>query len=210
MSHDRTLRAKLFAKRRARYGIIVRMFTCRIDEGSELRMIEPHHAAELNRLVIDNYDHLYEWSNWLNEKERPLERTEEFIRKNLAKFSAGEGYEIGIWHSGKMVGQIGYNYFEPVDRRTEIGYWLGAGAQGKGLVTKACRALITNAFDNLKMNRVEIRCGAENNKSRRVAERLGARFEGMAREAECLHERFIDLAVYSILQTEWSLEASSE
>ena len=186
------------------------MFTARLGSGSELRMIEPHHAAELNKLIFDSYDHLREWSNWLTEKERPIERTDEWIRRNLEKFAAGEGYEIGIWHHDKMAGQIGYNFFDRTDGRTEIGYWLGVDVQGKGLATTACRALINNAFDNLSLNRVEIRCGTENYKSRGVAERLGAVFEGVARQAEWLHDRYIDLAIYAILQAEWQVDASGD
>jgi ribosomal-protein-serine acetyltransferase len=184
------------------------MFKFPLDEESELRKIELHHAEELNKLVCENYDHIHEWSPWLADKERPIEKTIEFVQQNLKKFSSGNGYEIGIWRNGKMAGQIGYNYFEQNDKRTEIGYWLGSGAEGKGLVTKACRALIDNAFGDLDLNRVEIRCGTENHKSRRVAERLGAKLEGIAREAEWLHHRFIDLAVYSILRTEWQTGAS--
>ncbi len=184
------------------------MFTYRLDDESELRMIELHHAEELNKLIQDNYDHIRKWSNWLTDEQRQVGKTVEFIKQNLAKFGSGEGYEIGIWHQGRMAGQIGYNHFELTDRRTEIGYWLGAEAQGKGLVTNACRALISNAFDKLSLNRVEIRCGTANHKSRRVAERLGAQLEGIARQAEWLHDSFIDLAVYSVLQTEWRKGAS--
>ena len=191
-------------------AIFLDMFTCRIDDELELRMIEPHHATELNKLVRDNYDHICEWSDWLTEKERPLERTKEWIGKNLASFAAGEGYEIGIWLAGKMVGQVGYSNIAPQDRKAEIGYWLAADAQGKGVVTKACRALISNAFDTLNIHRIEIRCGTENHKSRRVTERLGAQFEGTARHAEWLHDSPIDLAVYSILETEWESPARSD
>jgi ribosomal-protein-serine acetyltransferase len=113
------------------------MFKFPLDEESELRKIELHHAEELNKLVCENYDHIHEWSPWLADKERPIEKTIEFVQQNLKKFSSGNGYEIGIWRNGKMAGQIGYNYFEQNDKRTEIGYWLGSGAEGTGLVTKA-------------------------------------------------------------------------
>ncbi|HEV8592565.1 MAG TPA: GNAT family protein, partial [Pyrinomonadaceae bacterium] len=180
------------------------MFQCRIDDESELRIIEPHHAQELNKLITDNFEHLREWSRWLTNNDRPIEKTREWIAQNLEHFGAGEGYDVGIWHRGKMVGQIGYNHFDPQDQKTEIGYWIAADAQGKGLVTRSCIALVDNAFTNLKLNRIELHCGTENLKSRRIAERLGFKEEGVERQAEWLHDRFIDLVVYSMLKTEWN------
>jgi ribosomal-protein-serine acetyltransferase len=182
------------------------MFSCRIDNESELRPIEVHDAEELNTLVVDNFEHIREWSAWLKERERPVEQTREWIKHNMRRYGAGDGYEMAVWHRGKMAGQIGYNYFDRENRKTEIGYWLGESFQGKGLITKACSALIENAFTKLNMNRLEIRCGTENHKSRKVPQRLGFTEEGIARQAEWLHDRFIDLVVYSMLASEWKPE----
>jgi ribosomal-protein-serine acetyltransferase len=89
------------------------------------------------------------------------------------------------------------------NRSTEIGYWLGASFQSKGLVTKSCRALIDYAFNELNLNRIEIRCGVENKKSRKIPEKLGFREEGIIRQAEWLHNHFIDLVIYGMLADEW-------
>jgi ribosomal-protein-serine acetyltransferase len=102
------------------------MFRHKIDEDTELSLFEMRHAEELNALVTQNYEHIREWSAWLNEKERPVERTQEFIKRNLTQFAEGKGFEICIRHKGAIAGQIGYNYFDWNDRRTELGYWLGA------------------------------------------------------------------------------------
>ena len=179
------------------------MFSYKIDNDTKLRMIEPRHAEELNSLVIQNYEHIREWSAWLKDRERPVEQTLEWIKGNLKQFAENKGFEVCIRYRGEIAGQIGYNYFDWNDRRTEIGYWLGASFQGKGLITKACRVLIDYAFNELSLNRVEIRCGVENIKSRRIPEKLGFREEGIVREAEWLHDHFIDLVIYGMLASEW-------
>ncbi len=184
--------------------IIASMFKLSLGPDAHLAHIEPYHAPELHALIKTSYNHLREWSNWLKDPDRLLENTEEWIAKNRANYGSGHGYEIGIWHGDRMAGQIGYNYFDNNDRRTEIGYWLGKGFQGKGLITRSCRALIDNAFNNMNINRIEIRCGTENLKSRSIPEKLGFKLEGIARESEYLHDRFIDLAVYAMLAAEWS------
>jgi ribosomal-protein-serine acetyltransferase len=74
------------------------------------------------------------------------------------------------------------------------------------LITKSCRALIDYAFNELNLNRVEIRCGVGNIKSRKIPEKLGFREEGTIREAEWLHDRFIDLVIYGMLSSEWKGE----
>jgi len=102
-----------------------------------------------------------------------------------------------------LAGQIGYNFFDRENRRTEIGYWLGESFQGKGLITRACKVLIENAFTNLNINRIEIRCCTGNVKSRKIPENLGFKLEGIARQAEWLHDHFEDLAVYAMLADEW-------
>ena len=179
------------------------MFSYKLDRESELRLIDPADAEDLNALVLGSYDHIREWSGWLKDKDRTVEQTREWIKQNLYRFATGQGFEIAIWHKDQIAGQIGYNYFDYENHRTEIGYWLGEQFQGKGLVTRSCTAMIDHAFENLNMNRVEIKCGTENHKSRRIPEKLGFKQEGTARNAEWLHHRFIDLVIYSVLKSEW-------
>ncbi len=185
------------------------MFSYKIDDETELCLFEMRHAEELNALILENYEHIREWSAWLKDRERSLERTQDFIRRNLKHFAESDGFEICIRHQGKIAGQIGYNYFNWDDRRTEIGYWLGASFQGKGLITKSCRALVNYAFGELNLTRVEIRCGVRNKKSRRIPERLGFQKEGTLRQAEWLHDHFIDLVIYGLLASEWQKKRES-
>lgn len=178
------------------------MLSLKIDDETELRLIEPRHAEALNALVERNLEHLREWSAWLK-RERSIENTRDFIKRNMARMSEDGGYALAIWHRGEMAGQVEYNYLDWVNRTTEMGYWLGASFQGRGLVTRSCRALIEHAFGELKLNRVEMRCAVENRRSRRVPERLGFRQEGVLVQAEWMHDHFHDLVVYAVLAAEW-------
>jgi len=128
------------------------MFSSSIDQDSDLRLFETRHAEELNALVTRNFDHLHKWSAWLTDRERPVDRTGDWIVQNLTHFAAGTGYEVGIWHKGEIAGQIGYNGFD-ANHKVEIGYWLGEVFQGNGLITRSCRIMIDHAFRNLNINR---------------------------------------------------------
>ena len=179
------------------------MFNYTIEDDLELGLIQLEHAEELNALIRKNFEHIREWSAWLTEKELPIERTRTWIATNLQRFAENEGFTIGIWHNGALGGQIDYGNFNWNDRKVEIGYWLGAAFEGKGLVTNSCRILIDHAFNELNLNRIEIRCAVENRKSRKIPERLGFIQEGIAREGGWLHDHFVDDVVYSMLSSEW-------
>ena len=178
------------------------MFSQRIDEDTDLRLIEPRHAEQLNALIERNLAHIKEWSAWLKD-DRSIEDTRSFIRRNLTQFAENKGFGVAIWYRGEMAGQIEYNYIDPANRKTEIGYWLGASFQGKGLVTKSCRVLIDHALSELGLNRVEMHCGVENKRSRKIPERLGFREEGVVRQAGWRHDRFVDFVIYGMLAREW-------
>jgi len=185
------------------------MFGYKIDDDTKLSLFELRHADELNALITQNYEHIREWSAWLKDEERPIEKTQDFIKRNLTQFAENKGFGIFIWHKGEIAGQIEYNYFDWDNRKTELGYWLGESFQGKGLVTKACRALIDYAFNELKLNRIEMRCGAENKKSRKIPEKLGFREEGIVRQAGWLHDHFVDYVIYAMLACEWQNKGKS-
>lgn len=70
-------------------------------------------------------------------------------------------------------------------------------------MTKACKACIDYAFNELKLHRLEIRCAVENERSRAIPERLGFTNEGTIREAEWLYDHFVDHVVYGMLEREW-------
>ena len=178
------------------------MFSHRIDDEAELRLIEPRHAEQLDALIEQNRAHIREWAAWFKD-DRTIEDTRSFIRRNLARLAADEGFTVAVWYRGEMAGQVEYNYIDWANRKTEIGYWLGAPFQGRGLITKSCRVLVNHAFEGLRLNRVEMHCAVENRRSRRIPERLGFRQEGTLLQAEWMHDHFNDLAVYAMLASEW-------
>lgn len=178
------------------------MFICRLDAEAELRLLEDRHAAELFLLTDQNRGHLRRWLPWVDAT-TSIEITRKFIKNALKQFSTNRGFQTGIWYQGRLVGVIGYHRIDWFNRKTSIGYWLGASFQGKGLMTKACRALVDYAFGELKLNRVEIRCAAQNKRSRAIPERLGFVQEGISRQAEWLYDHYVDHVIYGMLASEW-------
>lgn len=178
------------------------MFSHKIDENMELRLLEERHAEEVFSLLEQNRIHLQAELTWLTDQ-LSLNDTKEYIRAGLERFAANNGLRAGIWLQDRLAGIVSLHGLVWIDRKASLGYWLGASFQGQGLVTKACRVLINHSFDELKLNRLEIQCDSDNHRSRKVAERLGFTQEGVLRQSWWSGDRFLDLVVYGLLASEW-------
>jgi ribosomal-protein-serine acetyltransferase len=178
------------------------MFYCKLSDNLEIRLIEDRHSAEFFALVEQNYERLRNWCPWLDDVET-IEKAHQFIDAKLRRFADGNGFTAGFFEKDSLTGVIALEYIDWTNRNTEIGYWLGAEAEGRGLITKASSLLIEYAFRELKMNRVQIRCASDNLRSRAIPEKLGFKQEGTMRQVEKLSDRYVDLVIYGILASEW-------
>jgi ribosomal-protein-serine acetyltransferase len=184
------------------------MFSRRIEDELELRAVDERHAEELTALVRRDLAHLKPWMPWATER-YSVEDAREFIRRQIRQYAEDQGFASLIFFRGRVAGSIGYNQIDWSNRKTDVGYWLGAEFIGQGLMTKSCRALVEHAFRELRLNRVEIYCAVENRRSRRIPERLGFKEEGTHRQAEWVHDHFKDLVSYAMLAREWRLRGNS-
>jgi ribosomal-protein-serine acetyltransferase len=178
------------------------MFRMPVDDALELGLLEPRHAPILFALIDENRSHLRRWLPWVDAT-RTVNDSVGWIHATLDQFARGMSLNVGLFTRGALAGVCGYHTIDWSNRRTSIGYWLGSGYQGKGLMGRAVRTLTTHAFVALQLNRLEIRAAVENKRSRGVAERLGYKFEGQCRQAEWLHDRFVDHAIYGMIARDW-------
>ncbi len=178
------------------------MFALILDDRLELRLLEHRHARLLFDLTVENREHLKTYLPWVS-KIQAVSQTESFIKLGLEQFARHDGFQAGIFLNGALVGMTGLHYIRWDTERTELGYWLARGAQGRGLATRTVRGLCAYCFDDLKLSRVEIRCAPENVRSRRVPERLGFTHEGTLRRMDKLESGWSDWVVYGLLKSEW-------
>lgn len=177
-------------------------FNLKVDEDIDLRLLEEKHARDLFALVDRNRDYLRPWMVWVDDT-RSVEDTRKFRRAALCRFQEKKGLQAGIFFEGRLVGVIGYNKIDWPGKSATLGYWLGASFQGRGIMTRACHAMLRYAFDELRLHRVEIQAAVENTKSRAIPERLGFKHERTVEQAQWLNDHFADYAVYGISAEEW-------
>src|SRR5699024_9029681 len=147
------------------------MFYFKLDDDSELRLLESRHAENLFWLTDKSRNYLREWLSWVDFT-KEVSNSQEFIEGTLKQFGNNNGFQAGIWYKGELAGVIGLHGISWANNSTSIGYWLGEDFQGKGLITLACRSVIDYCFNDLKLKRIEIRVATENHKSQAIPERL--------------------------------------
>lgn len=173
------------------------------DDELRLELTAPHHAPALLQLVNDNREHLQRFLPWV-----PLMQTEadflKYIEKCRQLYEQGSEVSFVIYYKNEAAGRIGIHYINPANKSGAIGYWLSAHAEGKGIITRSCIALINYGFSQLQLHRIEIKAATENRKSQAIPEKLGFVQEGILRQAEWVHDRFHDLKLYSLLKEDWN------
>lgn len=178
------------------------MFIHPIDEEVSLKLLEMKDAESIFELTDLSRNYLREWLPWLDRTTK-IEDTKAYIQHCLNGVTDNTIMTTVILYQGKVAGIAGYNQLNWANKTAYIGYWLGEEFQGNGVMTKVARALTDYAFNELDLNKVEIRAAVANIKSRSIPERLGYVNEGCIRQAEWLYDHYVDHIVYGILADEW-------
>ena len=178
------------------------MQTISVNERLQLVPLEASDAAELFSLTDANRSYLRNWLPWLDNIRR-VDDARAFIRVAQLQMGRNNGAQLAIKFDGRIAGVIGHHQIDWRNRLTSLGYWLDATYQGRGLVTASAGAVIEHAFNELRLNRIEIRCAVDNQKSRAIPGRLCFQKEGLLHDAEWLYDHFVDHVVYAMLLKEW-------
>lgn len=173
----------------------------KIDEKIRIELIEEKHSQSIFDMVNNNRAHLRPWLPFVD-RMQTVEFTKNFVKGTMQRNQDGEEWAFVVFDENSMVGRVGVYKIDKQNKIGEIGYWIVENAQGKGIITKSCKALVDLCFGELQLNRIEIKCGAENFKSQAIPERLNFTHEGVSRQAEWLYDKFIDLNVYSLLKAD--------
>lgn len=88
-------------------------------------------------------------------------------------------HRFAVTEHGQVVGSISMRVDE--HRTGHIGYWCAPEARGRGVVTRALRAICRYGFDEVNLERLELITDPDNVASQRVAEKVGFRREGVLR-----------------------------
>ena len=179
------------------------MFTYKLNDKLELRLLDIQDADRLFELTDGSRSYLREWLPWVDYSKTP-EDSKEFIKATRKGFADNKSLTTAIVYEKEIVGIAGFNELNWANKVAYIGYWLGEGYQGNGIMTTVAKGLTNYAFNYYKMNKVEIAAAEFNHRSRAIPERLGFTEEGKLRQREWLYDHYVDHVVYGMLADEWT------
>lgn len=127
----------------------------------------------------------------------------EFLIKNYHELTQPITWAIEYKQNGKVIGSIDYVKWSTKNKSGEIGYILNKKYWNKGIMTEALKAVIKFGFENMDLNRIQIRCDERNIGSYKVMEKNDLKYEGTFRQEEYIKGEFINVKYYSILKDEY-------
>lgn len=84
-----------------------------------------------------------------------------------------------------------------------LGYWVGVQYAGQGYMTQALSVMLSFAFRNLGLHRIEANIQPGNTRSIRLVERAGFRLEGFSPRYLKIRNRWRDHQRWAILNEDW-------
>lgn len=172
----------------------------KVDADIELTQLERGDAKAIFETIDSQRDYLGKWLPFVDFT-RELSDSECFVESVVNAPADCLEFVFAIRKGGEFIGLIGFKDTDKLNQKTEIGYWLSKDHQKQGIVSRSVERLCAYAFDQMGINRIQIKCAVGNVPSKRIPQRLGFKFEGIERAGELMSDgTFTDLEVYSKLK----------
>jgi ribosomal-protein-serine acetyltransferase len=182
------------------------MFTHPLGEDAALLPRTTAIADAYRALLEANVERLADWFPGAFDAPPTLDSTRADLERSGRAWLDGSQLPLVIavraGANWRLVGWVNLVIDSPA-RSAEVGYWLAAGFEGRGLVTQAVTVVLDQAFGPLGIHRVELQTTTDNARSQSVARRLGFTQEGVLREAAVFPDQLRDVVVYGLLASEW-------
>lgn len=155
-------------------------------------------------LVDKNREHLDPWFPWPRLTLK-VEDSLKYLFDKEEETKKGNKIEYGLYLNEKYIGNIGLFDINEKKKSAEIGYWLSLAHTKNGYMAEAVGLLEKEAFQEMGLNRVQIRCDEENKASLHVAKRCNYQYEGRLREDSFneYQNNFRNTFVFSKLSSEY-------
>ena len=173
-----------------------------VDRKIELKQLKLSDSADIFNTIISQREYLGKWLPSVQYTKK-IEDTENFVDSVVNAAEDRFEYVFAIRNQNEFIGLIGLKSTDKVNKKTEIGYWLSEKYQKQGIMTKSVSKLCDFAFNELGINRIQIKCAVGNDQSKNIPKRLNFKFEGIERDGELLTGNvYTDLEVYSKLKND--------
>ncbi|MFA6845974.1 MAG: GNAT family N-acetyltransferase [Sphaerochaetaceae bacterium] len=153
------------------------MFTYRAEETiCKYQSFHPKNVEEVRCFIVDTSKDFNEENTW---------------------------FQLGLWVTNKLIGDIGIHFIGPDNQQCEIGYTISPDYQRKGYGKEAVRKIIDYLFTVMSKHRIIASLNPENVASKALLKSLGFREEGCFTKSVLNKGIWEDDLVYAMLREEW-------
>lgn len=179
------------------------MFTYALDEEITLEYQAPYQAQALYQLVDQNRAFLRRYLGWVG-RVHDLNDMLRYMQRDLHGMAEERRWSWLIRVRGQAAGRVGLWITTPAAHECEMNYWLAQPFTGRGILTRAARAIIQYAFSELSIHHILIGLQSDNSASAGVASRLGFRHEITLRQHDPNNDgSYSDISFYGMLREHW-------
>lgn len=165
-----------------------------------LRPFDQLDAVDYTEAILESVSVLSPWLPWCTNDYTIRDAAEWFLicHQSMKNNSA---YNLGIFdqNTREFIGCIAINHIQHDNLIGNVGYWIKASRQGHGYALEALKSMVSFAFYQLKLVRLEFVVAIDNKVSNRVVLKAGATFEGRARNKMLVADGPVDANIYSLI-----------
>lgn len=179
------------------------MYRIKIKDNTYIRELTVSDSADIFQTIDTQREYLGRWLPFVS-CTNVIADSAAFVESVVSDLDNRKELAFAIIADEQFAGLISFKDIDRANRKTEIGYWLGHDYQGQGIMTAAVETLCRLGFDELDINRIQIKCAVGNTRSSNIPRRLGFVFEGIERDGELQSDgKFSDLEIFSMLACEY-------
>ena len=114
-------------------------------------------------------------------------------------------YAVQLNETAEIIGATSYGHISWEEKALEVGWtWLGKKYIGAGINKHMKFLMLQHAFEQMEIERLELRTDELNARSRKAMEKIGAKHDGTLRNHRSTQGgRRRNTVVYSIIKEEW-------
>ena len=165
--------------------------------------LRPYRVSDIGsvyKAIRESIPELSVWMSWCH-PDYSIEETKTWIESQPDKCKKGTEYNFAISSNSEplYLGGCGLNVIDRDCGVANLGYWVRTSQTNRGIATSATLLLTQFAFNELKLNRVELTVAVDNQASLRVAEKAGATREAILRNRVIKKHTPSDAVVFSFI-----------
>lgn len=167
----------------------------------EFRLIQPNDYQAFDRLIENNRERLKRYFPITINKTQNTLKVRAYLQEWSQLLNKKELFPFGLFQEEEIFAVVLIKNIDWKIGKAELGYYIDADQEGRGITTLLVNNTITYCFEELELQKVFLRIAPDNLASIKVAEKTGFIKEGiLRREFKIETGELVDMVYYGKLR----------